>query len=117
LKGVHGVPLVSIPVEDRYRDTIVHVDGNRKQTQTKEIFLFALSTCIWCRLGKRWLNDHGYSYSYLDIDRIPVDEKNQIRKELGELVGETPSFPFLVIDKEQWHSGYVSFIWEELLHE
>jgi glutaredoxin-like protein NrdH len=106
---------ISVETKKRYRDIITHVEGRRDQK--KEIFLFALSTCIWCRMGKKWLNDRGYAYSYLDIDKIPVEEKNQIRNELVKLVGETPSFPFLVIDDEKWHSGYVSFIWEELLDE
>lgn len=105
----------SVDAKKRYRDQIARVEGRRDQK--KEIFLFALSTCIWCRMGKKWLSDRGYAYSYLDIDKIPVDEKNQIKKELAELVGETPSFPFLIIDDEKWHSGYVPFIWEEILDE
>ena len=101
--------------EEKYRDTIVHVKGTRDQK--KKLFLFTISTCMWCKLGKRWLNDRGFTYSYLDIDKIPVDEKNQIKQELGRLVGETPSFPFLIMDGRKWHSGYVSFLWEELLRE
>jgi len=105
----------SVDAKKRYRDQITRVEGRREQE--KEIFLFALSTCIWCRMGKKWLNDRGYAYSYLDVDKIPVEEKNQIKRELAELVGETPSFPFLVSDGEKWHSGYVPFIWEEILDE
>jgi len=107
--------LISVNVKDRYRDSIIHVQGRR--TQSKELFLFTISTCIWCRLGKRWLSDRGYTYSYLEIDKIPVDEKNQIKKELVELVGDAPSYPFLMINDREWHSGYVPFIWEELLNE
>ncbi len=102
-------------VEEKYRDSIVRVEGTR--SQKKNLFLFTISTCMWCKLGKRWLKDRGYTYSYLDIDKIPVDEKNQIKKELAKLVGETPSFPFLIMDGREWFSGYVSFTWEELLSE
>jgi glutaredoxin len=104
---------ITVDTKKRYRNEISQVEGRRGQD--RDIFLFALSTCIWCRMGKKWLNDRGFRYSYLDIDKIPVEEKNDIKKELAKLVGETPSFPFLVIDDDKWHSGYVPFIWEELL--
>ncbi len=106
--------LIPLDVRERYRDRIVTVKGNRRQR--RDIFLYAISTCMWCKLGKSWLDDRGYTYSYLDIDKIPVDEKNRIKQELGKLTGDTPSFPFLVIDGEQWHSGYDSSTWENLLN-
>jgi glutaredoxin len=114
LRGACKLALISVNVEEKYRDRIVHVEGTREQD--KELFLFTISTCMWCKLGKRWLNDRGFSYSYLDIDKIPVEEKNLIRQELGTLIGETPSMPFMVINGKEYHSGYVPFIWEELLN-
>ena len=105
---------LEIDIEKKYRKRIVHVEGTREQDE--KLFMFAISTCIWCKRGKRWLNDRGFSYSYLDIDKIPVQEKNDIRNELGKLIGETPSMPFLIIDDEKYHSGYVPFVWEELLN-
>jgi glutaredoxin len=109
------VALISVNVNERYRDTLVTVQGSREQSRT--IFLYAISTCMWCKLGKSWLNDRGYTYTYLDIDKIPVDEKNQIKQELGKLTGDTPSFPFVVIDGERWHAGYDPSTWEKLLSE
>jgi glutaredoxin len=109
------LPLISAEAKNRYRDAIIRVEGTRDRQS--ELFLFTISTCIWCKMGKRWLNDRGYAYSYLEIDKIPVDEKNEIKKELAKLAGDTPSFPFLFIDDEKWHSGYVPFTWEELLDE
>jgi glutaredoxin len=105
---------IPIDIEEKYKKQIVHVKGDRDQKE--ELFLFAISTCIWCKRGKRWLDDRGFSYSYLDIDKIPVQEKNLIRQELGKILGETPSMPFLIIDDRTYHSGYVPFVWEELLN-
>jgi len=99
----------------RFRDLVTHIDGSVKQTA--EIFLFALSTCMWCSLGKKWLKEKGYRYSYLDVDRIPLEEKNRIKEELAEITGEQPRFPFVIFDKKKWHSGYEPSIWEEIIHE
>jgi glutaredoxin-like protein NrdH len=100
---------------NRFQDLVTRVEGSGKQTA--EIFLFALSTCMWCSLGKKWLREKGYRYSYLDVDRIPLKEKNRIKKELAQITGEQPGFPFLIIDRKKWHSGYEPSIWEEMLNE
>jgi len=114
VRGAGKLKLIPIDIEEKYRKRIVYVEGTREQKEN--LFMFAISTCIWCKRGKRWLNDREFSYSYLDIDKLPVQEKNLIRQELGKLIGETPSMPFLIIDDERYHSGYVPFVWEELLH-
>ncbi len=92
---------------------IVKVQGTRKQTN--EIFVFAISTCMWCKRGKQWLKDRGYQYSYLDIDKIPVEEKNKLKEEIKEVFGVHPRFPFVVVDKTQWNAGYNPNQWEEML--
>lgn len=101
-------------VYKRYNGHIVQVKGTRRHES--RIFGFTLSTCMWCNLGKKWLNEKGYDYSYLDVDKIPVEDKNQLKAELRELTGENPRYPFIVlVDKGTWHSGYDSSGWEGLL--
>lgn len=97
----------------RVPENIVTVEGTRKQYS--EIFLFTISTCMWCKRGKRWLNQQGFQYSYLDIDKIPVEEKNQLKTEIQEVFGVKPRFPFLVVNKTQCDSGYNPNIWEEMI--
>ncbi len=107
--------LISINVDERYNDMVVQVKGSGNQI--KEIFVFTLSTCMWCSLGKKWLEEKGYGYSYLDIDKCQVEERNQLKAELRELFGEKPRFPFIIVDKKKWVSGYNSSKWEEILND
>jgi len=93
-------------------DNVVEVKGPR---DTHKIFLITLSTCMWCKRGKKWLTDQGYAYSYLDIDKIPVKEKNELKLELQSAFGVRPRFPFIVVDKMFWNSGYNPDIWEDML--
>jgi glutaredoxin len=93
-------------------DNIVDVAGSRDK---HNIFLAALSTCMWCKKGKQWLNDNGYKYSYVDIDKLPVKEKNDFKKQLKSVFGVSPRFPFIVIDKLFWNSGYNPEEWESML--
>ena len=93
-------------------DTVVEVTGPRN---THKIFLATLSTCMWCKRGKQWLNDNGYAYSYVDIDILSVKEKNNIKKQLQSAFGVRPRFPFIVVDRMFWNSGYNTEEWEEML--
>ena len=99
-----------------YRETVVDVEGQKNDS--RRVFAFTLSTCMWCTLGKKWLNERGLTYSYLDVDKIPVEEKNRLKAELRELTGEQPRFPFLILTgKGAWHSGYDPSAWEAMLRE
>ena len=93
-------------------DKVVEVTGTRDM---HKIFLATLSTCMWCKRGKQWLIDNGYSYSYIDIDKLPVKEKNEMKKQLQSAFGAALRFPFIVIDKIFWNSGYNPDEWEEML--
>ena len=92
---------------------IISIEGTKKQNHN--IFLFAISTCMWCKKGKRWLNKKGYSYSCLDIDKIPVKEKNQLKKDIESVFGVKPRFPFLIVNKVKYDAGYNPDIWEEII--
>ena len=91
---------------------VVKVEGPRNKHQ---IFVATLSTCMWCKKGKKWLKENGYEYTYLDVDTIPVEEKNRIKAELHTTFGVRPRFPFIVVDKFAVDSGYNPDIWEEML--
>lgn len=64
-----------------------------------DIHLYALSTCPYCRMTKRYLDDHGITYELVEVDRLEGDEKQQTIDRVKELSGGT-SFPVLVADGE-----------------
>jgi glutaredoxin len=70
---------------------------------------------MWCKRGKKWLKDNDYSFKYTDIDKIPVNEKNELKKQIKEAFGVKPRFPFIVVDRISWDSGYNPDIWEDML--
>ena len=92
---------------------IVKVEGTRDSDH--EIFMFAISTCQWCKKGKAWMNERGYTYSYVDIDKIPLSEKNKLKADLRATFNTRLSFPFVVVDKEVCCAGYNPSEWEVLL--
>lgn len=63
------------------------------------ILLFSLSTCVWCRMTKRFLNNFGVAYEYVDVDLL---DRRQRKEALHELRRWNPriSYPTLVVRDE-----------------
>lgn len=64
-----------------------------------DIHLYALSTCPYCRMTKRYLDDHAITYEITEVDQLEGAEKEAAVARVKELSGGT-SFPVLVADNE-----------------
>ncbi len=80
---------------------IKHVGGDNKAS----LMLYALSTCIWCKRTKLFLQQQGIGYDYVDVDGLEGDEKE---KTLEEIRRWNPrcSFPSLVVNGERCIVGF-----------
>jgi len=81
--------------------TVEHVPGKK----AKNLMLYALSTCIWCRKTKQLLADLGVEYDYVFVDLLKPEEKEQIMQ-LVEKWNPDSSFPTLVIDDSKCIVGF-----------
>jgi len=90
-----------------------HVDGSRDKKH--EIFLFAISTCSWCRQAFKWLNENKFKYSYLYIDDLSLKERKSLKEQIQAIYGLPPTFPFLIIDRFHGHAGFNPQEWEVIL--
>lgn len=63
------------------------------------IQLYALSTCPYCRMTKRYLDDSGVTYTLIEVDQLEGDERQHAIDEVKRLSGGT-SFPVLVADEQ-----------------
>jgi glutaredoxin-like protein NrdH len=80
---------------------VTHVKGEKKG----HVMLYALSTCVWCKRTKKFLNDLGVEYYYIDADLLQGEEKKEIIKEIRQW-NPRCSFPTLVIDDKTCIVGY-----------
>ncbi len=71
---------------------IIHVDGKDRGN----IFLYALSTCQWCRKTKELLEELGVAFDYLYVDLL---EGEELEEAFGRVRKLNPrgSFPTLLI--------------------
>lgn len=59
---------------------IMHVNGK----DVGEVFLYALSTCQWCRKTKELLEESGVAFDYMYVDLLPEEEMKQAFEEIKE---------------------------------
>lgn len=62
-----------------------------------EIMLYTLSTCPWCRKTKKYFEERGVSYHFLDVDTLSRKERQAARDKIVELAGSL-EYPVTVIN-------------------
>ncbi len=65
----------------------------------KNVFIYALSTCPYCRMTKKYLTESNVDYDFVDVDLLTGDEKQRVIDEVKALSGGT-SFPVIKVDDD-----------------
>jgi glutaredoxin-like protein NrdH len=81
--------------------TFQHVEGRANGN----IVIYALSTCMWCRMTKALLKEIGVAYSFVDVDTLEGAEKDQAKAAIKRW-NPSGSYPTIVIDDREVISGY-----------
>ncbi len=71
----------------------------------REVIFYGLSTCIWCRRTRQFLEEQDVAFDFVYVDLL----KGQERKEAVEQIrrwNRAVSFPTIVLDGEQCVVGY-----------
>lgn len=78
-----------------------HVDGKNKG----KVFLFALSTCQWCKKTRALLEELEIEYDYVYVDLTGGDERKEVVGELKKW-NSAISFPTIVINDKDTIIGF-----------
>ncbi|MCU0722969.1 MAG: glutaredoxin, partial [Planctomycetes bacterium] len=62
----------------------------------RTVFLYALSTCVWCKKTIAWLNEHGVEYRHVFVDLLSGAERERMLQEMGKYTSRV-AYPILVI--------------------
>lgn len=70
-----------------------------------DIFMYALSTCVWCRRTKALLNELGLAYQYVDVDLQQGEDRQKVIEDVSRW-NPSRSFPTLVVNQERTIVGF-----------
>ncbi|MDX1813532.1 MAG: glutaredoxin family protein [Candidatus Bathyarchaeia archaeon] len=79
-----------------------------------KVVLYALSTCVWCKMTKQYLKDNNIEYNYIDIDLCSDEDKQKIRQEIQSKGGPL-SYPTTIIDDKVVVTGFRKDLLKEAL--
>ncbi len=90
---------------------IVKVPG---KNNGHKVFMYAISTCAWCKLAKSFLKDKDVEYEYVDVDLSSREDREEIRREILNRGGRL-SYPAIIINDEILINGFHKDKMKELL--
>ena len=79
-----------------------HIDGPRNEHQ---ITFYGLSTCIWCKRTREFLEDNGVDFDFVYVDLFHGQDREELVAQIRRWNPST-SFPTIVVDDAQCVVGY-----------
>lgn len=79
-----------------------------------KVLVYALSTCVWCKMTKQYLKDNNVEYEYVDVDLCSEEEKNEIRRHIQDK-GAPLGYPTVIIDDQKVITGFRKDLLKEAL--
>lgn len=89
----------------------VRVSGRNSEHR---VLLYALSTCAWCKMTKKFLSENGIEYEYVDVDLASDEDHEKIRQDIISR-GSEPSYPTIIVDNETVITGFRKDLLKEAL--
>ena len=84
-----------------------------KQNKHK-VVLYALSTCVWCKMTKQFLKDNEVEFEYIDVDLCEEEDKQEIRQHIQSKGGPL-SYPTTIVDDNFLITGFRKDLLREAL--
>jgi glutaredoxin-like protein NrdH len=78
-----------------------HVEGKDRG----KIVMYALSTCMWCRMAKSLFQELGIAYDFVDVDHLEGEDKDRAKAEIRKW-NPPGNFPTIVIDERECLAGF-----------
>ncbi|MHB1295933.1 MAG: glutaredoxin family protein [Anaerolineae bacterium] len=70
-----------------------------------KVMLYGLSTCVWCKRTREFLDESGVLYDYVYVDDLEGDERAKLMEEVRRW-NPRGSFPTVVVDDAVAVVGY-----------
>ena len=65
----------------------------------KKVFIYALSTCPWCKKTKKFFQERNIPFDYIDCDLLEEEEQEKTFHKMLEICGSTAT-PVVLIGDE-----------------
>lgn len=70
-----------------------------------KVFVYALSTCAWCKMAKQFLKDHDVEFEFVDVDKCSDEDLKEVKEDILSRGGHL-SYPVIIINDKTLISGF-----------
>jgi glutaredoxin len=70
-----------------------------------KVFVYALSTCAWCKMMKQYLKDNDVEFEFVDVDKCSEEDLSKIKEDILSKGGHL-SYPIMVINNKTLINGF-----------
>jgi glutaredoxin len=70
-----------------------------------KVFIYALSTCAWCKMTKQYLKDNEVQFEYVDVDKCSDEDLEKIREDILSKGGSL-SYPVIIVNDKTLINGF-----------
>lgn len=70
-----------------------------------KVRFYGLSTCIWCRKTRAFLEELGVGFDYVYVDLLQGEEREEAKEQVRRW-NASVSFPTIIVDDRQAVVGY-----------
>ncbi len=70
-----------------------------------KVSVYALSTCVWCKLTKQYLNENSVEYEFVDVDLLDDEDKDKVHQTVLSKGGSL-SYPTTIVDDKNVITGF-----------
>jgi glutaredoxin-like protein NrdH len=81
---------------------VVKVSGRNNK---HKVFVYALSTCAWCKQTKKFLKENEIEHEYVDVDLCDEEDQEKVSKDVLSKGGRL-SYPAIIIDSKILINGF-----------
>ncbi|MGE5574802.1 MAG: glutaredoxin family protein [Ignavibacteria bacterium] len=84
------------------------------KNSSHKVTVYALSTCVWCKMTKQYLNENGIEYQFVDVDLLDDDGKDKVHETILSKGGAL-SYPTTIVDDKTVITGFRKDLLKEAL--
>jgi len=79
-----------------------------------KVTVYALSTCVWCKMTKEFLKECEVSFEFVDVDLLEQDDKEKVHTVISSKGGSL-SYPTIIVDDKVVITGFRKDLLKEAL--